>query len=502
MLGVLKRFTGSAQLEEQSRQLTSAARTAMLTRANRSSYRNFKAAAAGRLQAGWNPAGHSPESAVRMGLVKMRRRSREQFYDNEYGKHFYRLLKSNVIGPNGIRMQCKAKDADGSLDRAANKIIEGGWKRWGKRGMCDVTGKYSWLDILRLTLENTARDGDMLIQKVRGFPNDFGFALRLIEADLLDESYNGRLPNGNVIRMGVEFNSWDRPVAYHILRHHPGDYIYGHQAGPLRERIVADDIIHVYLPEFLRQSRGFPWLHAAMSRLNKMGNYEEAELLASLYAAGKMGFYEPNENADPDEFDGDEESDEEFIEEFEAGTFGVVPYGYKVKEFDPSHPAGNYDPFMKRMMRAFSSGAGMNYCSLGNDLSEANFSSIRFGADEDRDIYKGLQNWLIEWVCDDVAASWLPAAMLSGEVALPFTKLNKFKNFVWRPRSWKYVNPLQDATAKQKELDSGQTTLTDVHAEKGSDYEEYLETLASEEDLEKEYNVKPPSKQNQKPAAA
>ncbi len=494
MFGLLKRFTGAAAVEQQAMEMTTAIGRTMRIRENRSQYRNFKAADSGRLQASWNPSAHSPDSAVRMGLSKMRRRSRQQFYDNEYAKHFYRLLKSNIVGPTGIRFQSKVKDADGSMDREANRMIEDAFKRWGKRGTCDVTGKYSWADVQRLVLENTARDGDMLVQKVAGFPNAFGFAVRLIEGDMLDETYNGRIGK-NIVRMGVEVNSWERPVAYHVLRNHPGDYVYGHQMGPARERIPADQIIHIYLPEFLRQSRGFPWLHAALARLNKMGNYEEAELLASLYAAGKMGFYEPNENANPEEFDGDEDQDEEFIEEFEAGTFGVVPYGYKVKEFDPSHPAGNYDPFMKRMMRAFSAGAGINYCSIGSDLSEVNFSSIRFGTDEDRDIYMQLQNWLIEWLCEPVAEAWLPMAIVSKQIKLPFTKLEKFQAFAWRPRRWKYINPLQDATAKQKELDSGQTTLTELHAERGSDYEEYLETLQAEADLETEYGVSPPLKQ-------
>lgn len=492
MSRLLDRLTGAAQVAEKSEELMTSARKVLVKRAP---VRSFKAAAAGRLQASWNPSGQSPDSAIRMGLRKMRNRSREQFYDNEYAKHFYRLLKSNVVGPEGIRLQSKVKDKDGSLDREANTIIESGWKKWGKRGSCDVTGKFSWVDILRLALENTARDGEVLVRKVRGFPNAFGFAVQLIEADLLDETYSGQMNNGNIVRMGVEFNAWDRPVAYHILKRNPSDYIYGQQSGSHRDRILADEIIHLYLPELVRQSRGFPWLHATMSRLNKMGNYEESELLASLFGAGKMGFYEPDPEADPGEFEGEEGDDDDFIEEFEAGTFGIVPRGYKIKEFDPQHPAGNYDPFMKRMMRAFGAGAGMNYCSIGNDLSEVNFSSVRFGADEDRDIYKGLQGWLIEWLCEDVANAWLPQSMLTGQVALPFTKLEKFKAFVWRPRRWSYVNPAQDATAKDKQLASGQTTLSELHSENGSDYEEYLETLAEEQRLENEYKVKPPSKQ-------
>lgn len=486
----------TSQLQATTEALQLSARSALVSRPAR---RSFKAAAGDRLQASWNPNGQSADSAIRMGLRRMRARSREQFYNNEYAKHFYRLLKNNVIGPAGIRLQAKAKDPGGTPDRAANAKIEAGWKKWGKRGTCDVTGKLSWLDVQRLALETTARDGEVLIRKVKGFPNAFGFAVQLIEADHLDENLSGQLPNGNMLRMGVEFDQWDRPAAYHLLKRHPGDYIYGHQAGPAHERVLADEIIHLHLPEFVRQSRAFPWLHAAMSRLKKMDSYEEAELVAAIVGASKMGFYEANADAEDEEFDGEIDGQGDLVGEAEAGTFEKLPRGYTLKTWDPQHPAGNFDPFMKRNLRAFSSGAGMNYCSVGNDLGEVNFSSIRHGVEEDRDGFKSLQVWLADWLCEDVFQAWLPNAMLTGQVTLPFARLEKFLTVVWRPRRWGYVNPLQDAAAKDKLVQMGAEALSDVVSERGGDYEEYLEKLREEEELEQQYGVKPPSKKPKAP---
>jgi len=497
-------MTGRAAVEAQMEQLTAAARRPVVRHYRQASLRSLKAAATDRLQSSWNPSGQNADSITRMGLRKARNRSRDLYFNNELAKHFCRLLKNNVIGPAGIRLQAKAKDPDGALDRSANRQIEAGFKKWGKRSTCDVTGKLSWVDIQRLALETCARDGEVLIRKVRGFDNLFGFALQLIEADHLDETLNASLPNGNIIRMGVELNPWDRPVAYHLLRRHPGDMLFVQpRGGSSHERVLAEEITHLYLPEFVRQTRAIPWLHAGMSRLKKMDSYEEAELVASLIAASKMGFYETDPEADPSAFAGDdaEEEDGEFIEEAEAGTFGIAPYGYRLKTFDPQHPAGNYDPFMKRMTRAFSSGAGLNYVSLGNDLSEVNFSSIRFGTEEDRDLYKSLQGWLVDWLCSDVFDAWLPLAILSGQVNLPFAKLDRFLSVVWRPRRWGYVNPLQDATAKEKQINNGLDTRSRILSETTDmDYEEYLETLVEEQRLEEAYQVRPPAKKPAVPA--
>lgn len=488
----------TSQLQAATESLQQAARTVLVSRPAR---RSFKGGGTDRLQASWNPSGQSNDSAIRMGLRRMRTRSRELYYNNEYAKHFYRLLKNNVIGPQGIRLQAKSKDPSGSFDRGANAKIEAGWKKWGKRGTCDVTGKLSWLDVQRLALETGARDGEVLIRKVKGFPNAFGFAVQLIEADHLDENLNTLLPNGNVVRMGIEFNEWDRPVAYWLLKRAPGDYLPGHQSGPAHQRVIAEEIIHLHLPDFVRQSRGLPWLHAAMSRLKKMDSYEEAELVAAIAGASKMGFYELDPDAEDEEFDGDTDENGDLVSEMEAGLIEKLPPGYKFKSWDPQHPSGNFDPYMKRNMRAFSSGAGMSYCSLGNDLSEVNFSSIRHGVEEDRDGFRTIQGWLIDWLCEDVYQTWLPSAMLSGQVALPFAKLDKFLAVVWQPRRWGYVNPLQDATAKDKLVQMGVEARSDVIAERGGDYEEYLEKLRQEEELEAQYGVKPPPKKP-KPAPA
>jgi lambda family phage portal protein len=494
MFGFLKKATGTSRIEHQAQQTTRAARQTLVRNPRLRAMRGFKAAASDRLQASWNPGGQSIDASIRLALRKTRIRSRDLYLNNESAKHFCRLLKNNVVGHAGIKLQARCNYPNGNSDRDANHRIEAGWREWGKRGMCDVTGKLTWRDVLTVALETSARDGEILIRKHRGFPNKYGFAVQLIEADVLDENLNTKLPNGNTIRMGVEVDKWDRPVNYHLLRNHPGDYIYGHQRGLSHETVPARDIVHLYLPEFCRQTRAVPWLHAGMARLKKMDSYEEAELVASLVAASKMAFYEQDPDAEPGEYEGEEDDEGEFIEELEAGTMGIVPRGYRIKEFDPQHPAGNFDPFMKRMHRQFSAGAGLNYVSLGNDLSEVNFSSVRFGTEEDREYFKSLQQWLIEWLCEDVYLEWLDYALLSNALGLPAGKIEKYRPHVWRPRRWGYINPIQDVTAKDRQLKYGGLTLTDLHAEQGTDYEEYLETLKREAELEKEIGIQPPAK--------
>ena len=89
-------------------------------------------------------------------------------------------LKTNVVGPQGVNVQAKARNADGSLDAPGNKIVENAWKAWGQRGNCTVDGRLSWVDAQRLFIETLARDGEVLVRFVNGYSNLGRFAVEFV----------------------------------------------------------------------------------------------------------------------------------------------------------------------------------------------------------------------------------------------------------------------------------------------------------------------------------
>lgn len=439
-----------------------------------SKQRMFSAAQINRLTSGWAQSITSVDQDIFRSLRIMRARSRELSYNNHYVSKFLKLCKVNVVGSQGLKLQMRAKDPDGKLDKRANQIIEEAWQKWAKKGTCDVTGKLSWVDIQKLVIESVARDGEVLVRKVRNWKNSFRFALQIIEADHLDETYNEDLGSGNYIRMGVEFDAWDRPVAYHILTKHPGDFLQnGTQRN--RERLPAEDIVHIFDSIRPRQSRGIPWMHAAMFKLNMLGGYEEAELVAARSEASKMGFFERTE--DGESYEGDDEEEGEFITEAEPGTFSILPTGVKLTQWDPQHPAGNFGVFIKSALRGIASGLGCSYNSLANDLEGVNYSSLRHGNLEERDHWMIIQHWFSESLPDQIFPDWLQFAMLTGEVSLPFSKFDKFNSSTWMPRRWPWVDPLKESQANLISAGMGTKDLTDIIREQGQDPDELFERI-------------------------
>lgn len=457
---------------------------------------DYAGAAIGRLTAGMAGYSLSANQEAYRSLRTLRARSRELARDNAYAKKFLDMVENNVVGPNGIILQNRAVDYVNNaavLDKVANVQIERAWREFSKRGAAEITGKLSLPALERLLVRTLARDGEYLVRRVRNpRANRFGYTLQLIDVDRLDEMHNEVLPNGNVIRMGVELNEAGRPVAYHLLRRHPGDtWAIGQSSvqPQERERVVADDIFHDFVVERPEQVRGIPWMHAAMIRLNQLGAFEEAAIIAARIGASKMGFFT---GGDASEYSDDQEEDDTYVTDAEPGTFEVLPTGREFQAFDPKYPEANFDPFIKACLRGVSSGFGVSYNSLASDLEGVSYSSIRQGVLDERDAWKTIQAHICDGLMDTIYNDWLPLALLMGAIGtLPASKLSKFRAATWQPRRWQWVDPKNDMEAAEIAVRLGIKSRTALAAEQGDDIEDVFAELQQEQQTMQELGIAP-----------
>ena len=448
--------------------------------------RSYAAASTGRLFYSWLHPGTSSNAEIQPALATIRNHSRELCRNNDYAKKYLSMCKTNIIGPSGIILQAKVKNDTGeSQDGKANQLIEDQWKEWGLRGNCSVDGTLSWLDIQKIFVESIARDGEILIRLVKGWNNRWNFAIQLLEADYLDETYDNP---GKKIKMGIEVDSWNRPQSYYLLKFHPGDRNTAYQ-GDRYQAFPWSEIIHAYIPERPGQLRGVPHMHASMTRLHHVGEYEEAELVAARVGAAKMGFYKrPADVVATISGDG-KDNDGNLLKSAEPGTMEELPPGVDFVPWSPDHPTDGFPAFIKATLRGISAGLNVSYNSLAGDLESVNYSSYRAGSLEERDNWRLLQSWVIQTLCTPVYREWLYWSMVSKAVPLPVNKFDKFLNVVWRPRGWDWVDPEKDIEATRKEIMAGLKTRSQVAAEKGLELEDIYQQLAEEEKLAKKYGL-------------
>lgn len=465
--------------------------------------RAYAIAQLNRLTQDWITTSTTMDADLRNGLAPVRARARDLSQNDAYARRYLSLVRMNVPGPNGFTLQVKAFDINRQRDEAtgktlttkvwdeyANTQIENEFYRWSRKEFCTVTGTMTFRDVQHLVIETVARDGEILVRKIRDRQNPYGFTLQIIEPDLLDDQHNQILPNGRVVRLGVEFDEWRRPIAYHLKRYDVRtEYLsdtYDTTGNTIR--IPAGEMYHLFRPERAFQSRGVSWMAPAMFALKMLTGYEEAALVNARASAAQMGFLKDRENsAGPvphDEVDGEGNK----IQNTEPGL--VIDIGDKdFVAYDPKYPDAQHEMFVKAILRRFASGTGASYNLLANDLEGVNYSSIRAGLLDEREQWKDIQTWMIEAFLEPLFADWLEMFLLSERTTLPFSKFDKFNAPMWIGRRWPWVDPSKDIEAHERTVRAGFKSARRIMAEEGSDLPETYAEIAEDRMIAEGYGL-------------
>ncbi|MHB8947550.1 MAG: phage portal protein [Rhodoferax sp.] len=452
--------------------------------------RRFAAARVDRLTADWMATEASLNHELRNDLNRLRSRGRDLLQNNDYAVKFAGMVKNNIVGPGGVRLQVRIPDGPGKQDRNANTAIETAWKDWSSA--CDLTGRQSLRDLCETIVGGLPSDGEFLVRVVRGQDagNKYGIALQVIDVDRIDTLMNvGPTANSNAVIMGVEVDAYRRPVALHLFAAHPND---GVTSSRLRIRLPIDETLHCFKIERAEQMRGIPWMAAGMLSLHHLGNFKLSALLAAEHGANHYGFFTTPDGQSP--IGGLDETGQP-ITTSQPGTYDTLPTGVSFTPHESKYPNEVFGPFVKTTLQRIASGWRVAYHSLANDLEGVSYSSIRSGALEERDRWAADQEWFISVFMEPVYKMWLQTSLIMGAItlpngsALPASKLAKFSVHEWQARRWEWVDPKGDMEAKILAVKAGLMAPQDLANAMGYDFDDTLTSIAAAQALAKQLGV-------------
>jgi lambda family phage portal protein len=437
-----------------------------------------------RLFVDWAATALPADEELRWSIRRLRDRCRELARNNPMARRYLALLADNVIGPCGITLQAQVKNNDQRVNDLFNDRIEAAWAEWSERPTLD--GRLSRVRLEQQLLKSAARDGEVFVRLWRGYNgNRFGLGLEAIDPDLLDEEYN--VPPGanrSEIRMGIELGAVGQPVAYHFWSEPAAALMV--TSARRHIRVPADEVIHLYDPDRVAQSRGVPWMAAVMTDLKMLDGYEEAALIAArLGAMQTMWWVEKDPTATMPT--GDENN--QIPMDVEPGQSGFAPKGYEPQMMSPTYPHTNYAEFVKESKRRIATGLLVAYNSLAGSLEDINYSSFKAGLSIERDNYRSLQHWWIGAFESVVYREFISMALLTGAISLDTRLPEKFLNAKWSPRGWPSIEPLKEAQAAIESIKYGLASRTGYLAERGEDLEDVFESLKKERELAEQHGI-------------
>jgi lambda family phage portal protein len=466
----------------------------------------YAAARASRTNADWPTGTTSADTELTSSLSVLRNRSRALMRDSSYARRAREIVVNNVIGA-GVGLQAQVVTRDGKAIARINDELEEAFAEWCRAPNCHTGGRLSFADIERLLIDQTFTVGEVFIRKhyVPFGESRVPFALEVIEAERMVDEWTVPSPptSGGTLRLGVEVDNFDRPLAYWIRERHPGELRFMAGGAHRVERVPAEQIIHLQRISRWPQTRGEPWLHTVIQRLRDMDGYCEAEIVAARASACYMGFIKSPETPIADSTEGGQHQ-----LEMSAGIVEHLLPGEDFISHNPNRPNTGLDAFMRYMLREVASGAGVSYESLSRDYSQSNYSSSRLALLDDRDLWRMLQQWYVRNFRDVVHREWLRQAVLSRAVTTIGVEeyaLNprKFEGVRFKARGWGWIDPTKEVEAYKEAVRAGFTTTGDVIAATGGgqDLEDVLSARERELELMREKGLQFDTDPGAKPAA-
>lgn len=432
------------------------------------SFSAFQAAQYNRLTGDWLTTTSSADSELTSSITVLRNRSRDLVRNNSYARGACRLLVDSVIG-KGMPLE-------------GDEVIEELWEEWSENpNYIHTEGKLSLCQIQRLVFRSVFESGECFVRLFT--TNEFGspvpLALQVIEADqLADHTHQPGLSSpSNNYRMGIEFNSFMRPVYYYFRSQHPGDVQFPSVAAQQTIiKVPASEIIHVYVTERPNQSRGIPWLSSVALKLRDLEEFERYQLLKAKAEASVTGFVT---SPDLDISEGDDSAIPNY--ELAPGRINKLSPGEDMQFYEAKVPGANIADYTASVMRSIAAGLGVSYESLSRDFTNTSYSSARTSRLDEIESYRITQDWFINIFLKPLYCKWLELAQLSG--LLPSMEMDLYKEVTFCPRGYGWVDPKAESIAYELQIKNGFTTRSHVLTEQGYDFEETMEQLA----YEKEY---------------
>nr|DAX57439.1 MAG TPA: portal protein [Bacteriophage sp.] len=447
--------------------------------AYRDALRQYDAASMDRLSSDWQPAYGTAEQLATGSRDIIRGRARAAEMNSDLAESAVIALLRNVIG-TGIIPQAKVRNRNGKLNNDLNKKIEKAWAKWAEPENADIRGISNFYELQEMALRRMVYDGEILVNKTSQ-GSYLPLSIQLIEAENIGAV---SITNGkNNIINGVEVTEHGRPVAYHVSQTDPMG---------LRSfdtvRLSTDQAFLLFKPKRPSQIRGISLLALVLRRIHDIDEYMDADLIAARVAACFSVFVTSQNSARQSAILPRDKKGRPNIT-MAPGMVRHLSPGESIEFADPKRNAGTASEYSATQTRRIASGLGMSADIVARNIS-GNFSAARQNLLEDQKTFRQVQKFVITHFCMPIWKAFIDALYLAGELPSDYlADKDKYQEVAWLAPGWSWIDPVKEVNANKEAIKSGLTTLEDVCASSGRDWEEVLEQRKLEQDRAKELGV-------------
>lgn len=438
-----------------------------------------------------------PNQATRTAPRSFRELARHMEENQDIADHALNILVANIVS-GGLMPQPMVLDNNGEPLESVNEQIEDLYTRWARHP--EVTNTLDDAMAQQLSCRTWLRDGEVLMQHIVGPKSglthgleSIAYSYELIEPDLLplDDEYralssSSRALRTSKIRQGIEFNQWNRPVAYHLLKQHPGelDEVMRDSLSAETKRVPADRMSHIKLVKRINQARGVSIFHNVIRRLDDIQEIEESERVAARVAAAIAAVIIKGEPMVYQAPDSDQEGAYREIDIEPGMIFDDLQPGEDVRPVGSSRPNTEIIPFIGAQLKRAAGGLNVSDSSLSKDY-DGTYSAQRQELVEQHRLYTPLWHQFVTQSELPKYTNFLRAIQLSGALVLPGNvNRDTLEDVVYTQPVIPWIDPLKEADGWEKLILIGAETKQNARRMRGHNPRQIERQLSREEPLQ------------------
>lgn len=334
----------------------------------------------------------------------------------------------------------------------------------------------------------------------------YGLRIHLIESDRVSTPhstgnnvylYATDPDTKNRIFNGVEVDSNNRIVAYHICSTYPNSSLYTKKEWK-RVKAFGDNtgmpnVLMIYETERAEQYRGVPYLAPVIESLKQLTRYSEAEMMAAVINGFFTVFVTSQKGTSEIAFTGivDEEdqiSDDDRNYEIGPGIVNILAPGESVEIADAKRPSSNFDAFTTSLAKYVGAALEIPVELLTKHFSSS-YSASRAALLEAWKAFRMKRSWLAADFCQPVYELFLTEAIANGRLKAPGFFLDPLIRAAYCGAQWNgpaqgMIDPVKEVNAAEKRIHIGLSTRQKETIEMtGGDFDSNVTQLAREKQL-------------------
>lgn len=478
-----------------------------IARSSLNRLRTFNAGKINRTTKSWDARPQSGDTQDLGELRNMRARAWDLWRNNQHVRKAGRATVAQVIGC-GMIPQSQAKKPSGDSYVEFRKQAKVLWSAFHDEASYLGRPGYGGLTLTGLACQSfleTMWAGEIFVrfreltdqewaQDKRTLP----FAIELIESERVpDETAYLRpsIQTGNYIYRGIEYDANGKRVAYHVYSQHPQD---PRGLAPKTERILADQILHIYTPDRPSSTRGYSWLSSAMLNIRDIGDYQFNEMTASLIsscvvlAITRNGSSSGGSLLNTPAGESSTDTDGNTLGRIQPGMiFDKLKPGEGIQGFSPNRPNSNAEAFIQYMLRATAGSLpGLKASTLTGDYRNSSFSSEKSADNDCWRETEQVQEWFAAAFYQPIWERVITSGVENGFFDALDLRVFRRDAFnlnrrlmlacLWQGPVAKSINPTDDETASELALTTGTSSLQRECQLRGENWEDILSEQAEE----------------------